>query len=33
LVSLLEPGIPNEYIKSMVIRHAELYPEDAVVFT
>jgi DNA polymerase-3 subunit epsilon len=32
LVSLLEPGIPNEYIKSMVIRHADLYPEDAVVF-
>ncbi len=32
LATLLEPGISNEYIRSLIIRHAELYPEDAVVF-
>ena len=32
IANLLEPGLSNEYIKSLVIRHAELYPEDAVIF-
>jgi DNA polymerase-3 subunit epsilon len=32
LAALLEPGISNEYIKSMIIRHAELFPEDALYY-
>ena len=28
LKALLEPCIPNEFVKSMIIKHAELNPQD-----
>ena len=30
--AMLEPGFSNEFIKSLVLKHAELNPDDAINF-